>query len=60
MTEVDRLTLLPATELDVVVYKLPSGEHVVQFQDCTGTSPVIYKWCLDMANEWLNSKPFLL
>lgn len=53
MEEVDSLELFPATELEVVIYRLKSGEEVVVFEDCTNRSPIIYKWCFDMANEWL-------
>ena len=50
---IDSLELFAAMELDVSIYKLPSGEEAIVFEDCTGKPPVIYKWCLDMANEWL-------
>ena len=54
--EVDRFELFPAMELDVVIYRFPSGEEVIVFEDCTNGPPVIYKWCFDMANEWLRNR----
>lgn len=54
--EVDSLELFAAMELEVVIYRLPNGEEVIVFEDCTGKPPVIYKWCLDMANEWLRKR----
>ncbi len=55
---IDSLELFAATELEVSICRLPSGEEVVVFSDCTEKSPIIYQWCLDMANEWLeNRKP---
>jgi len=54
--KIDSLELYSATELEVVIYKLPSGEEVIVFEDCTNKSPIIYKFCLDMANEWLKNR----
>lgn len=54
--EVDSLELFPAMELEVVIYRLPSGEEVIVFEDCTGKPPIIYRWCLDIANEWLQTR----
>lgn len=53
---IDSVALLPASELEVQLVKLPSGEVVVRFEDCTGGPPIIYKWCLDAAVEWLRTK----
>lgn len=53
---VDSLELFAASELEVELLRLPSGEEVVRFNDCTGKPPIIYKWCLDAANEWLEKK----
>ena len=53
---VDSLELFQVTELEVQLARLPSGELVVRFEDCTGKPPIIYKECLDMANEWLKEK----
>ena len=55
MKELASLELFAVSELYVVIYELPSGERIVKFEDCTNASPVIYSWCLDMANEWLKS-----
>jgi hypothetical protein len=56
MKKIDSIELFPAMELEVVIYLLPSGEEVIVFEDCTGKPPILYKWCLDMANEWLSSR----
>ena len=53
MILIDALALYPATELEVCLYQLPNGEEVVVFEDCTDSTPVIYLWALDMANQWL-------
>jgi len=53
---IDKQELFAATELYVYVYKLPSGEEVVIFDDCTEESPVIYMWCLELAQEWLAAR----
>ena len=52
----DSLELFPATELVVMICRLPNGEEVVVFEDCTGEPPIIYKWCMRIANEWLLDK----
>ena len=52
----DSLELFPANELEVQICLLPSGEKIVRFEDCTDKPPVIYGWCLEMANEWLKGK----
>lgn len=54
---IDSLELFSASELEVMICKLPSGEEVIVFEDCTGEPPIIYKWCMDMANEWLRNRP---
>ena len=53
---VDSHELFPAMELDVQLVKLPSGELVVRFTDCTGLSPIIYGWALKNAVKWLEGK----
>ena len=53
---IDSLELFPANELEVQICKLPSGEIVIRFEDCTGEPPIIYQWCFDTALEWLRGK----
>lgn len=54
MVVIDRLELDQATELEVVLIRLSSGQEVVAFGDCTNAStPYIYKDCFLRAVEWL-------
>ena len=48
--------LFAASELEVEVCRLPSGEEIIRFVDCTERPPIIYKWCFDEAVRWLNSR----
>ena len=56
MEVIDSLELFAASELEILVCRLPSGEEVIVFEDCTGKPPVIYKWCFDMAVDWLKAR----
>lgn len=55
---IDSLDLFPAMELEVQIIRLGNGEQAVRFVDCTGLPPTIYKWCLEDAIKWLNTKDF--
>lgn len=50
------LELLPAMELEAQLIKMPSGEEVIRFVDCTGQPPIVYKWCLPMVDNWLKRR----
>lgn len=50
---IDSLDLFHANELEVELCRLPSGEEVIRFVDCTGKPPIIYKWCFEAAVKWL-------
>ena len=56
LEEIDSLELFPAMELEVVIYRMPNGEEVIVFEDCTRKPPIIHKWAFDMANEWLRNR----
>lgn len=56
---VDSFSLFEASELEVSIVRLPSGEEAIVFEDCTGLPPVIYKWALNMALDWLETKEVL-
>ena len=56
LEKIDSLDLFPPSELEVVIYKLPNGEEVIVFEDCTNNTPIIYKWCFDIANEWIKTR----
>jgi len=49
----DSLELFQVSELEVEICRLPSGEEVIRFIDCTGEPPIIYKWCFENAVKWL-------
>ena len=53
---IDSHELFPASELEVEICRLPSGEDVIRFVDCTGKPPIIYKWCFEDALHWLASR----
>jgi hypothetical protein len=53
---IDSLELHPASELEVQLVRLPSGEVVVRFEDCTGLPPVIYRECFEEAIGWVRQK----
>jgi hypothetical protein len=53
---IDSCDLFPAMELEVQAIRLPSGEIVYRFEDCTNNPPLIYKWAFDLAREWIEAK----
>ena len=48
--------LFPASELEIQVCRLSSGEEVIRFEDCTGKPPIIYGWCFRLAVLWLSKR----
>lgn len=50
---IDSHELFAASELEIERCRLPSGEVVFRFVDCTERPPIIYKWCFEDAVRWL-------
>jgi hypothetical protein len=57
---VARHELYAAMELEVLIIKLPSGENVLRFEDCTDGPPIIYAWAFRDAVQWVNDHAHLL